>query len=737
MSRYVNKKIKILLFLPATLFAFISINNAAYSQIPDVDFHTTPDINSFQQYTDESDVYYKNGMEFLNSKQYTKAIDAFEKALSLAPDRTTTRINLAVTYINRGTYFYNQLKDFDKSASDYRNAIYLLKYDNFVPTSDMAAENLGVVKADLDNIYKDSQIPSAKSSRLRIARELRGQGKFKEALVEFYESLEGNQTDFPIYTAIADISSVLQNEKTAIKYYRKAIEYNTNNADLHLKLAQSLNNSGDSENAVKEFNIALKTTKKEDQAEVLQDLENLWVKKLQDNPQDAAAHMNLGVVLQKKGDFDGALKEYQFAEEINPNDITTRLNIGTLCQAKKDYTTAINAYNTILQVNPDNLLAHYYKGTALRDMGQLDDAVKEFQFVLNKDASNTNAKEALFDTIKMFPDSQDVSAIFKTFADNNPTDAIAQYKYGFHLHSLKRLDEALEYYKKTIALDPKFADAYLNMAVIYKEKNQTNNAISSLQNGLKSSPKNQKLKEMLSSLNSQTVTSRYQNALNKHNQGKYDEAIKEYLSIIQISEPDADLYINLGAAYQASKKLNDAAGAYIKATQIDSKNSTALYYLGTVYSAQGKNEEASKAYRKALVLDPENKDIKQALKDSNQSIKDSSLQTGINEYNKGKYSEALLIFNTLSMKDPNNGNVYYYRGMVYDALKKYQLAIADYKLTIKFSPDLSYAYYAIAVDYDTLRNYPEAKKWYSFFIIKSINKSDQYVKYARDRIKQI
>ena len=737
MSRYVNIKIKNLLFLSATLFAFISINSAAYSQIPDVDFQTTPDINSFQQYTDESDVYYKNGMEFLNSKQYTKAIDAFEKALSLAPNRTTTRINLAVTYINRGTYFYNQLKDFDKSASDYRNAIYLLKYDNFVPTSDMAAENLGVVKADLDNIYKDAQISSAKSSRLRIARELRGQGKFREALVEFYESLEGNQTDFPIYTAIADISSVLQNEKIAIKYYRKAIEYNTNNADLHLKLAQSLNNSGDSENAIKEFNIALKTTKKEDQAEVLQDLENLWIKKLQDNPQDATAHMNLGVVLQKKGDFDGALKEYQFAEEINPNDITTRLNIGTLCQAKKDYSTAINAYNTILQVNPDNLLAHYYKGTALRDMGQLDDAVKEFQLVINKDASNTNAKEALFDTIKMFPDSQDVSAIFKTFADNNPTDAIAQYKYGFHLHSLKRLDEALEYYNKTIALDPKFADAYLNMAVIYKEKNQTNNAISSLQNGLKSAPKNQKLKEMLSSLNSQTVTSRYQNALNKHNQGKYDEAIKEYLSIIQISEPDADLYINLGAAYQASKKLNEAAGAYIKATQIDSKNSTAYYYLGTVYSAQGKNEDASKAYRKALALDPENKDIKQALKDSNQSIKDSSLQTGINEYNKGKYSEALLTFNTLSMKDPNNGNVYYYRGMVYDALKKYQLAVADYKLTIKFSPDLSYAYYAIAVDYDTLRNYPEAKKWYSFFIIKSTDKSDQYVKYARDRIKQI
>lgn len=735
MSKYLNIKIKILLPI---LAAFLSMNNQAYSQVSDINFQPLPDPNNtYTQYTDESDVYYKNGLGFYNENQYTKAIDAFEKALNIAPDRVNTRVNLAAAYISRGTYFYNQLKDFQKAASDYRNAIYLLKYDNNLPNSDVAAENLGIAKADLDNIIKDTQIGTTKSSRLKMARELRGQGKFRESLVEFYEALEGNQTDLPVYIAIGDVSSVLQNEKNAIKYYQKAIAYNSNNADLHLKLARSLNNSGDGDNAIKEYNIALNTSKNDDKVEVLQDLENLWVKKLQENPQDATAHMNLGVVLQKKGDFEGALKEYQFAEAINPNDITTRLNIGTLYQANKNYTTAINAYDSIIQVSPDNLLAHYYKGTALKDTNQLEDAVKEFQYVLSKDAGNAKAKEALFETIKQFPDGQDVITIFKTFADNNPTDAVAQYKYGFQLHSVKRLDEALEYYKKTIALDTKFVDAYLNMAVIYKEKNQTSNAILALQNGLKTSPKNKKLSEMLSSLNSQTVTSRYQNALKKHNQGKYEEAIKEYLSIIQISEPDPDLYVNLGAAYQASKKLNEAANAYLKATQIDSKNSTAFYYLGTVYSTQGKNAEAAKAYQKALVLDPTNVNIKQALASSNQSVKDGALQKGIEQYNKGKYSEALLTFNTLSMKDPSNAYVYYYRGMVYDSLKKYQLAIADYKLTVKFKPDLGYAYYAIAVDYDTLKNYPEAKKWYNFFIGTSKDKTDQYVKYAKDRIKQI
>ena len=94
MSKYMNVKIKI---LSSILFAFLAINKAAYCQIPDIDFPMNPNANVYKQYTDESDVYYKNGLDFLNSNQYTKAIDAFEKALSLTPDRVNTRINLAAS----------------------------------------------------------------------------------------------------------------------------------------------------------------------------------------------------------------------------------------------------------------------------------------------------------------------------------------------------------------------------------------------------------------------------------------------------------------------------------------------------------------------------------------------------------------------------------------------------------------------------------------------------------------
>lgn len=732
-----NNKKMLFLAASAAIFSVLFIKNPVIADDSDINLLQDPNTEQTQQYSDEGDVYYKRGLEFLNSNQFTKAIDLLERSLGLSPNRQETRINLAVAYINRGTYFYRDLKDDYKSLNDYRNAIFLLKYDSIVPSSVIATENLGIAKEDLNNVLKNAQISTDKASRLKIAKELRGEGKFREALVEYMESLQGNNNDLAVYIAAGDMCSILQNDKSAVKYYKKAVAINTNNSNLHLKLAKSLHNTGDVENALKEYNVALNNTKEENKAEVLKTLETIWVKKLQENPQDATAHMNLGVILQKEGDYEGALKEYQFAEAINPNDITTRLNIGTLYQANKDYATAISAYNSILQIKPDDLLAHYYLGTAYKDAGQVDSAIKEFQSVLNADPNNVKAKEALFETIKMNPDNQEVASIFKTLADNNPADAFAQFKYALHLHSSSRLDEAISYYKKTIAIDPKFVEAYLNIANIYKQQKLASNAVITLENGLKALPKNQKLTDLLNSIKSESATFRYQTALKKHKECKYDEAIKEYLYVIQVSQPDSDLYVNLGAAYQASKKLNEAANAYKKASEINSKNSTAFYYLGTVYSAQSKNEEALKSYEKALSLDTSNEDIKQALIETKQEIKDSALQKGINEYNKAKYNEALLTFNALSMKDSQNGFIYYYRGMVYDALKKYQLAIADYKLAVRYKPDLAYAYYATAVDYDSLKNYPEAKRWYKVFVEKSTDKSDQYVKYATVRIKQI
>ncbi len=714
-----------------------------YTQSITPDFYSSSfnEINNsdanYSQYLDESDVYYKKGMEFYRANEYSRAIKMLEKALELSPDRIKTRTNLAVAYINRGTYYFNKESDFEKAANDYRNAIYYLKYDGYNLSTNLARENLGIAETNLDNVLARLDIDKNKYARLKAAKALRGQGKFKEAIVEFKEVLKTDSPAPEAFEAIGDIYRATQKAKLALKYYREALSKNKENAELHLKFAKTLQDMGENDLAVREFNIALNICKADQKPEILRALEKIWVHKIRENPRDASAHMNLGVVLQKKGDFNGALREYKIAESINPNDITTRLNTGTLYQAKKQYNTAIKAYDTILQVKPDHLLTRYYKGTVLRDSGKLDEAIKEFQFILRQRPDDKKAKDALFETVLLFKNPNDVANILATFARNNPRDATTQFKYAYYLHSIDRFDEAMEYYYRTIKADSSYIDAYLNIANIYKQRNQTPLAVSVLEKGLKKMPGNKKLDETITLIKSEVATVRYQYALQMHTKGEYDKAIQEYQNIIQISEPDSDLYVNLGAAYQAKDNNEQAVSAYKKAIEINDSNATAYYYLGTAYFGQEDFEKALKAYQKALAIDPDDKNIKQAIDSSKQVMTDKILEKGIVEYNQGKYNEALLTFNTALITSPENADIYYHRGMVYDSMKKYPLAISDYKLAVRYNPGLDIAYYALAVDYDILQNYSEAKKWYEKFINEADNQNDEYVKYSKERISQL
>lgn len=728
------KKISIGLITAAALFSVINDKVCAQGyDFPSSFQDIAGKSNNYSQYLDEADVYYKKGLDHFNEKDFTKAIESFKRALALAPERNEIRVNLSASYINRGSGYFNQESSIEQAASDYRNAVYYLSYDGYSLNSKLAEENLFIAQSNLNNAVEALRI----DSRLKAAKILRGQGKFTEAIVEYQETLKRDRNNSALHEEIADVYKVLQKDKLALEYYKKALAINSNKPALHLKYAKALQDTGNEEIAVKEFHIALTTSKEDQKGEILESLESIWVEKVKENPQDASAHMNLGVVLQKKGDLDGAMREYKIAESITPNNITTRLNIGTLYQAQKNYSYALRAYDTILQVKPDHVLAHYYKGTALKEMNNLNEAINEFSQVLQLDPKNAMAKDALFETVMLFPNQEDILNALFNYAKNNPTDSVAQYKFAYYLHSINRVDEALEYYNKTISADPTYIDAYVNIANIYKDKNQSDLAISTLKSALGVMPDNKQISDLIANIDSDAATQRYNNALKMHTDGKYKEAIEEYKKIIAISEPNSDLYLNLGAAYQALNDTTNAMQAYNKAISTDSKNATAYYYLGTVYSQQNDNDNALKNYKKAYELDPKNDAAKQAIVQAKKQINGKLLEKGIAQYNEGKYKEALLTLNTVLIYDSTNADAYYQRGMINDAIKKLPLAISDYALAVKYDPELAMAYYAMAADYDVLKNYPEAKKWYRKFIEKTPNQNDEYVQYSKKRVSQL
>ncbi len=727
-------------FSKLALIAGLTVYIGAGSAFADDNFQNLVNKKYFNNQNQKNYVQTRNSKEFnkalkyYENSNYTKAIEMFEQLLRSNKTNVSARVNLGASLITRGTYYHNKKSDYRKAANDYRKAIYYLKYDEGIQNKPQIRDNLKIAEKNLKNSLKRQEIELTPSSRFKTAKKLRGQGNFHEAVVEYHAALASDEFKLPSLEALGDMMRVLQNNNKAIEYYSNAAKNPAASGQLHLKLARVLYKTGKIDKAISEYNKALADDSTKD--EVISSLEGIWRTRISKNPDNPVAHMNLGVILQKKGDFASAKREYEIAGKLDPSSTKVRLNLATLYQEQGNHRMALQAYDSILKVNPRDPLVHYYKGTAFRKLGNKKGAIKQFKIVLGIDPTSNMAKTALYETVKEL-NPKDTISVLHDFAVKNPNNAKDQYNYAFELHSRKMNDKALFYYQKALTLNPKLIDAYLNISSIYKDASRYPESIAVLNQGLVANPGNEKIKRMLKDVDEDATIRRYEQAIKKHNLGDYKGAIEDYKVILNVSKSNPDVYMSLGAAYQAAKEYNKAIESYQKASELDKKNAMPYYYMGTIHYAQKHYDKADSMYKKARSMDPANENIKQAINILNTTRADDLMQKGLAAFNAKNYQKAINLLTSAAGYDSKNGYIFYYRGMTYDALQKFKLAIIDYKKTVSLLKNLNIAYYALALNYDSLKNTVEAKKAYQIFLQKSGSKEDEYVKYAKTRLKEL
>lgn len=79
-----------------------------------------------------------------------------------------------------------------------------------------------------------------------------------------------------------------------------------------------------------------------------------------------------------------------------------------------------------------------------------------------------------------------------------------------------------------------------------------------------------------------------------------EEAIKACKKSIDETPNDADLYNDLGIAFEEAGKVTEAEGAYQKAVELDPRCSSAFYNLGLMYEEQERFAEAIGSYQKCI-----------------------------------------------------------------------------------------------------------------------------------------
>lgn len=157
------------------------------------------------------------------------------------------------------------------------------------------------------------------------------------------------------------------------------------------------------------------------------------------------------------------------------------------------------------------------------------------------------------------------------------------------------------------------------------------------------------------------------------NQGKLEEAETYYKQGLSLSPNDAITYYYLAIVLHQQDKLEDAIACYRQFLSVNPNSSEALNNLGNAFQRQGNFEEAIACYQKSLTLD------------ANDALTYNNLGSAFKAI--GKLEEALTCFQQGLILEPNNAEAHNNIALFYEEQRQYEKAISYYDRTIEIEPD--------------------------------------------------
>jgi tetratricopeptide (TPR) repeat protein len=204
--------------------------------------------------------------------------------------------------------------------------------------------------ADAETYFRQSVElnPKDAAAYCNLGMALIEQNKFEAAIDALNKSIKLNSKGADAYNNLGVALHGLGRDQEAKAAYEQAlrIDPNTKNARSNLERNEASLKRG---NANAAFRQAYDAAAKGQHAEA----ERLYRKVIELNPQDAAAHNNLGLTLQSQGRLPEAKAEFEQALKINPNDKSARSSLDFLdgkmrqekaaAQAKEDQARDVTA----------------------------------------------------------------------------------------------------------------------------------------------------------------------------------------------------------------------------------------------------------------------------------------------------------------------------------------------------------------------------------------------------------
>jgi protein O-mannosyl-transferase len=261
-------------------------------------------------------------------------------------------------------------------------------------------------------------------------------------------------------------------------------------------------------------------------------------------------------------------------------------------------------------------------------------------------------------TLRQLPYWRDTEALFRHAINVTQGNHVAYDNLGLYFWNQGRTDDAIESYRKSLAIVPKFQPLN-NLGLALASRGKYAEAAAQYDAALQFRP--------------DEVAPRKGLAEALARSGKLDAAIIQYQMVLRSVTNDLPTRNNLGIALMMEGKVDEAIVQFREALRLDPNQPATHGNLAYAFATQPKLPEAIEQYREVLRLTPDDPRARQGL--------------GSALAEQGKLDEAVQQFIEAVRLNPDDPALHYRFGQVLERQGRHEQAIAQFKVAVQLKPD--------------------------------------------------
>lgn len=345
---------------------------------------------------------------------------------------------------------------------------------------------------------------------------------------------------------------------------------------------------------------------------------DLFTKAVAGDPSDYSAHFHLALAYSLLGKDSEAIPQYKTVLELKPGLYEAELNLGICLLQIKDAATAIPYLKDAAAQKPKEFRPAFYLASGLLEQGQFAAA----------------------------------GAAFTTALSLNSSSAASEVGLAQALAREGKRTEAEPHFRKAAVLDPAYKDALLQLASLYDENQQPDQAIAIY----REFPENPAAQERMGALLSQT--------------GRPADAIQALEQAVAKSPSPANR-VALAQAYVKAKQPEKAVPLVDQAVAADPRDYELRLFYGRLLRDQRKFNSAAPQFVAAAQLMPV------AVEPWNELV-------GV-MMAAGQYPQAIAALDRVRALGAETAAHYYFRAIALDHLHQLKEALANYNRFLETS----------------------------------------------------